>query len=88
MKTIELVDKLYESGDLKQLVDHGLVSVNIYEWRKIYKSYLNRLEAGRSKLHAKQDVSDTFDVSLKTVYRVVSRMEYEKQLPLDKTEQS
>lgn len=85
MTTINLIDKLYETGDLKMLVDHGLVSVNVYEWRKMYKSYLSRLEAGRSELHAKQDVSDTFNVSLKTVYRVVTKMTYEKQLPLNKS---
>lgn len=72
--TIEIIDELYDSGKLRNLVQSGLVSDNIILWRKIYHSYENEILKGHNKTQAVENVSIVFCVDTRTVYRVIKRM--------------
>lgn len=72
--TIDTLDKLYDSGDLNDLLKSGLISVNVLIWYKIYKSYIFQLDNGVKKTQAITDVSDVFGVSESTVYRIIERL--------------
>lgn len=72
--TIDTLDKLYDSGDLNDLLKSGLISVNVLIWYKIYKSFTFQLDNGVKKTQAITDVSDVFGVSESTVYRIIERL--------------
>ncbi len=74
---INLIDKLYESGELLSLIKCGVVPPQILMYRKIYHSHQERIQSGRKKMEAKDDVCFVFDVSQRTVYRVIKFMEQE-----------
>jgi hypothetical protein len=71
---IDLVDNLFESGHLQELVRLGVVSPKILEYRKIWHSYNSRISAGRKKMQAIDDTCFTFDVSQRHVYNVLALM--------------
>ena len=70
---IELLDKLHDSGELRELVHSGLVSPNVITWRKIYHAYNLQILKGVKKTQAITDIGDVFGVSEKTVYLVLRR---------------
>ena len=72
--TIDTLDKLYDSGDLNDLLKSGLISVNVLIWYKIYKSFTFQLENGVKKSQAITDVADVFGVSDRVVYRVIEKL--------------
>lgn len=72
--TIDTLDKLYDSGDLRDLLQSGLISVNVLIWYKIYKAFIFQIENGVKKSQAITDVSDVFGVSERVVYRVIERL--------------
>lgn len=75
--TIEIIDRLKESGDLDYLLRAGLLSPTVLVWRKIYHTYQSRLEAGEKKMKAMQQTCETWDVSKSTCYRALNAMKYE-----------
>jgi len=72
--TIDTLDKLYDSGDLRDLLQSGLISVNVLIWYKIYKAFIFQTENGVKKSQAITDVADVFGVSERVVYRVIERL--------------
>jgi len=75
--TIDVLDKLYESGDLRTLVNAGIVSTSVLNYRKIYHAYTERIESGRKKMEALDDISFVFDTSYVTIYKVLKIMRNE-----------
>lgn len=71
---IEVLDRLYDSGELHQLLDAGLISVNVIVWRKIYHAYNLRLSQGVNSLQAVSDTADVFRISDRSVYRTIERL--------------
>lgn len=71
---IEVLDRLYDSGELKQLLDAGLISINVIVWRKIYHAYNLRLSQGVPSLQAISDTADVFRISDRSVYRTIERL--------------
>lgn len=77
MMTIDVIDKLYESGDLRSLVVSGIIDPSVLEHRKIYHAFYKYKESnGVTNVKAAKDVGAVFGVSDRTVYRVLSRMNY------------
>lgn len=72
--TIQILDKLHESGELRNLITSGLVSENVLLWRKIWHCYHNEIDKGVQRMQAIQNVSDVFAVENRTVYRVLKRL--------------
>lgn len=72
--TIKLLDKLYETGELRALMQLGVISPNAVTWRKVYHLHEERLNAGSAKMLAKLEVSDVHNLSLKSVYRILDHM--------------
>ena len=72
---IDILEKLHESGELSDLIQGGLVSINVLMWYKIYKSYVFQMNNGVKKTQAITDISDVFNVSERIVYRVISKFE-------------
>lgn len=72
--TINILDKLHESGELRNLVHSGLISPNVILWRKIYHSYQLEILKGHVKTQAVENVSIVFGVDTRTVYRILKRM--------------
>jgi hypothetical protein len=72
--TIEILDRLHDSGDLERLVKSGLLSWNVILWRKIYHAYHLRLTQIESRTQAVTDVSEVFKVSDRMIYRIVERL--------------
>lgn len=70
---IELLDRLHDSGELRDLVHSGLVSPSVIKWRKIYHAYNLQINKGVKKTQAITDIGDVFDVSEKTVYLVLKK---------------
>lgn len=67
---IELLNRLQENGDLKKLVDSGIVSPRFIIWRNMYIAYQFRLEAVKSKMQAMEEVSMNFKRSIQLVAKV------------------
>jgi len=72
-KAIDILDKLYESGDLYELAKSGLIATNVLISRKIFKAYEFQLLNGVGRAQAITDVGDVFGVSDRTVYRVINK---------------
>ena len=72
---IDILERLHESGELSDLIQGGLVSINVLMWYKIYKSYTFQMSNGVRKTQAITDIADVFNVSERIVYRVISKFE-------------
>ena len=72
--TREILDRLHNTGELRNLVSSGLVSSNVILWRKIYHGYESEILKGHVKTQAVENVSIVFGVDTRTVYRVIKRM--------------
>lgn len=72
---IDILERLHDSGELRDLIQGGLVSINVLMWYKIYKSYTFQMENGVRKTQAITDISDVFNVSERIVYRVIAKFE-------------
>lgn len=70
---IDILDKLHESGELRELVHSGLVSPNVIFWRKIYHAYHKQIEDGSRPSQAVSDVADVFGIADRNVYRILQR---------------
>jgi hypothetical protein len=70
---IDILDKLHESGELRELVHSGLISHNVIFWRKIYHAYHSQMEKGEKSTQAVSDVADVFGISDRMVYRILQR---------------
>lgn len=71
---IKILDDLHESGKLRPMVNSGLVSLNVIEWRKIYHSYKLQLINGSTKFNAVKEVSGVFDKSERQIYRILKKL--------------
>lgn len=67
---IELLNRLHQNGDLKKLVENGIVSPRFIIWRNMYIAYQFRLEAVQSKMQAMEEVSMNFKRSIQLVAKV------------------
>lgn len=67
MKTIELIDELYISGKLMDMINLGFVHPSVLVNRNIYHAYNARLRTTGSKMQAMEDVAENFGVSFETV---------------------
>jgi hypothetical protein len=74
MRPIEVLDKLYESGELMHLAKSGLLSTSVLIYRKIYHAYEFQLLNGVSKEQAKTDISGVFGMSERQISRVISKL--------------
>jgi hypothetical protein len=72
---IDILERLHDSGELRDLIQGGLVSINVLMWYKIYKSYTFQMENGVRKTQAITDIADVFNVSERIVYRVIAKFE-------------
>lgn len=71
---IQVLDRLHDSGDLEAMVKSGLISVSVILWRKIFHAYESRILEGETESQSVTDISDTFGVSERTVYRTLNRL--------------
>lgn len=71
---IEILDDLYDSGKLRQMVNAGLISINIVIWRKIWHAYQLQIKNGSPKFKAVKEVSDIFDISERQIYRILKKL--------------
>jgi hypothetical protein len=74
---INLIDKMYHSGELLHLIRAGFISPNVLIYRKIYHSHAERIEAGRKKTQAIDDVCLTFEYERRHVYTILKFMSQE-----------
>lgn len=72
---IDTLERLHDSGELRELIKGGLVSINVLMWYKIYKAYTFQMGNGVKKTQAITDISDVFGVSERIVYRVIAKFE-------------
>ena len=64
MRLIEKLDLLQESGELKPLIDSGLMKKEVPTWMALFHSYNFELEQTNSKMQAMENVSINFKVSV------------------------
>ena len=76
---INLIDKLYKSGELLSLIQCGFIPPNVLIYRKIYHLYNERINSGRKKMEAMDDIAFTFGYDQRQNYRILTymRQEYE-----------
>lgn len=67
---IEILDRLYNSGDLKKLVSLGVVSSRWLVWRNMFHAFEMRFEATGSKMKAMNETAKNFGVSRSLVEKV------------------
>jgi hypothetical protein len=75
--TIQLIDKLYESGELRPLIEAGLISPNVLNWRKVYNTYQSLIKNGSKEMQAKEGAADTHNIGVRSVYRILEFLNYE-----------
>lgn len=71
---IEILDDLYESGKLRQMVNAGLISINIIIWRKVWHAYQLQIKNGSAKFNAVKEVSEIFNISERQIYRILKNL--------------
>jgi hypothetical protein len=76
-KTIELIDELFESGQLHDMVKLGFVHPSAIVNRNIYHAYNSRVITTGSKMQAMEDVAENFGVSFETVRLARRTMDFE-----------
>ena len=86
--TISILNKLHESGELRSLVLSGIVSVNVLEWRKIFNCYQDLITKGVSKTNAVRGAADVYNISERTVFRVIEKLKYIAPIQREKTNQN
>lgn len=69
-RQIDLLDDLYNSGELKALVKGGLIQTSILMYRNIFHAFEFRYEATGSKMQAMEEVAMNFRVSVSLVEKV------------------
>jgi hypothetical protein len=72
---INLLDRLHSTGELKALYNAGVISQSAINNRKIYHTFIDRINKGIPKGQAVKDSAFTHKTSLKTVYTAISKME-------------
>lgn len=74
---IELIDKLHDSGELLHLIKSGFISPNVLTYRKVYHWYSIRIEDGRTKTEAIDDVCFMSGYGQRSVYNILKVMKQE-----------
>jgi hypothetical protein len=74
-RAIEVLNSMYESGELKILIDNGILAPSIYKHRNIYNTYLIFLNKTNSKMQAMSDVACNFDCSIEQVRKIRKRFD-------------
>lgn len=74
MRPIDVLDKLYESGELMELAKSGLLSTSVLIYRKIFHAYNFQIKNEVSKMQAVTDVADVFGVSESMVYKILKKL--------------
>jgi hypothetical protein len=69
--TINILDKLHESGELRELVQSGIISSKVIYWMRVYHSYHTQVEGGTQKTQAVYNVADIFGIQERMVYRIL-----------------
>jgi len=72
--SITLLDKLYENGDLRDLIHCGMVQPAVITWRKVYHAYNLQRENGVKSAQAITNVSEAFGVSESFVYKAIQKL--------------
>jgi len=75
MRLIDKLDKMQESGDLKLLIDSGLINKNIPSWISLYHSYVFEFELTGSVMQAMENVSTSFKVSVGLIEKIRRKFE-------------
>lgn len=66
--------ELLKSINLTPLVASGIVGINIATWLQIYDYYKNELQTN-NKINSIQFTADYYNISDRSVYRIISFME-------------
>ena len=74
-RAIEVLNEMYVNGDLKVLIDNGIVDTSVYKHRNIYNTYVIFYNKTQSKMQAMSDVACNFDVSISMVRNVRRKFE-------------
>lgn len=74
MRPIDVLDKLYESGELMELAKSGLLSTSVLIYRKIFHAYNFQINNEVNKMQAVTDVADVFGVSESMVYKILKKL--------------
>jgi len=72
----ETIQKLRDSGELEELINAGILPLNFLIWEKINNSFVFQKKNNISTAQAVTDVSDIYNVSESTVYRVIKKFNY------------
>lgn len=75
MRLIDKLDEMQESGDLKLLIDSGLIKENIISWVSLFHSYIFELEQTKSVMQAMENVSCNFKVSVGLIEKIRRKFE-------------
>jgi predicted RNA-binding protein len=79
MATIELIEKLYNNGELRKLIECGLITVNVLSWRKVYNTHHHLIREGYPKHKSKELTAEIHNMSERSVYRILTFLNYEPQ---------
>ncbi len=72
---------MYDSGDLLLLIQLGMIPQFFLTYRKVYHLYNDRINQGRKKLEAIEDVCFTFGYKERQVYNIINLMNREQVMP-------
>lgn len=71
--TIDILNRLKDSGELEILVKNGLIPFNILEWIKIHNSVEFLKKNGSKQKRAIEKTSEIFSISERQVYRIIHK---------------
>lgn len=72
---IELLDRLHASGELRRMIEAGLLSGTVEIWRLIYHDYEKELSSTGSIMQAMSNAADNNGVTVRTIRYIRERME-------------
>lgn len=74
---LELLNKLSQSGELKQLVQFGIVSTSVLNHYELYLEYNKRITifTNKSKTNHIEEMADQFNFTVQHIYRIINKFE-------------
>lgn len=76
---LDSVRELYESGQLKSLVETGIVQKHIFIWVQIFIAYENEYKKTGSKMQAMENVAFEFQITVDMISKIRKKLSAENQ---------
>ena len=70
-----MLENLEQKGNLMPMVKAGVISISMYNWLEIYRSFIALRKVGMAKMEAYYEVSFNHNLTVNHVVHVIKKMD-------------